>query len=388
MVLRRGASVLSPKVRRRTYQVLAGYERPDRYRRTLADFLAADPELLDAETISVLVERDLSSTQVEAFMTEAESRCEQSAASLDPALPSLCEFLSSYGAGHPSQYRRLRGFFTRAVMTAPHEDARRLAADGKSKLAQGFRIWLGAPSRIAVDPETGLWRPLHVWVAHDVGRAINPQLCAGQIEGGVYMGLGEALMEEQVFRRLPAKRSGALVHRIPSMLEYKSPTAHDMPEVVTELVETDEPNGPFGAKEVGQGPLLPMMPAVANAVFDAVGVRVVGRVVRAGVADIALAVVVSLQTVGVALMVAMLVTPAATAYLLTRRLWHMMTVGAIIGGVSSVAGLYLSFYINVASGAAVVLVSTAFFVVAFLGAPRRGAIAGPGVWKAVRPRSN
>ena len=87
---------------------------------------------------------------------------------------------------------------------------------------------------------------------------------------------------------------------------------------------------------------------------------------------IALTIVVSLQTVGVALMVAMLVTPAATAYLLTHRLWHMMIVGAVVGAVSTVAGLYLSFYVNVASGAAVVLVCTAFFVLAFLFAPRRG----------------
>jgi ABC-type Mn2+/Zn2+ transport system permease subunit len=87
---------------------------------------------------------------------------------------------------------------------------------------------------------------------------------------------------------------------------------------------------------------------------------------------IALTVVVSLQTVGVALMVAMLVTPAATAYLLTRRLWHMMIVGAAIGAASSVAGLYLSFTINSASGAAVVLVCTTFFILAFLLAPRRG----------------
>jgi manganese/iron transport system permease protein len=87
---------------------------------------------------------------------------------------------------------------------------------------------------------------------------------------------------------------------------------------------------------------------------------------------IALTIVVSLQTVGVALLVAMLVTPAATAYLLTRRLWHMMIVGAAVGALSSVAGLYLSFYINVASGAAVVLVCTVFFVLALLFAPRRG----------------
>jgi manganese/iron transport system permease protein len=89
---------------------------------------------------------------------------------------------------------------------------------------------------------------------------------------------------------------------------------------------------------------------------------------------IALTVVVSLQAVGVALMVAMLVTPAATAYLLTRRLWQMMIIGAAIGAASAVAGLYLSFYVNVASGAAVVLVATGFFVLAFLFAPARGVV--------------
>ena len=64
------------------------------------------------------------------------------------------------------------------------------------------------------------------------------------------------------------------MHKFPSMLEYKSPTTLDMPEVATFLIEDPDPNGPFGAKEVGQGPLLPIMPAVANAVYDAVGVRV------------------------------------------------------------------------------------------------------------------
>jgi 4-hydroxybenzoyl-CoA reductase subunit alpha len=82
----------------------------------------------------------------------------------------------------------------------------------------------------------------------------------------VYMGLGEALMEEQVFRKG--------LHKIPSMLEYKSPTTLETPEIHTILVETDDPEGPFGAKEAGQGPLLPVMPAVANAVYSAVGVRI------------------------------------------------------------------------------------------------------------------
>jgi ABC-type Mn2+/Zn2+ transport system permease subunit len=89
---------------------------------------------------------------------------------------------------------------------------------------------------------------------------------------------------------------------------------------------------------------------------------------------IALTIVVSLQTVGVALLVAMLVTPAATAYLLTHRLWKMMIIGAAIGAASSVIGLYLSFYANVASGPAVVLVCTALFVLALLFAPRRGLV--------------
>ncbi len=84
----------------------------------------------------------------------------------------------------------------------------------------------------------------------------------------------EALMEEQEFRRLPKKLSHALVHKYPSILEYKSPTSLDMPDVITELIEEPDPRGPFGAKEVGQGPLLPIMPAVANAVYDAVGVRI------------------------------------------------------------------------------------------------------------------
>jgi ABC-type Mn2+/Zn2+ transport system permease subunit len=87
---------------------------------------------------------------------------------------------------------------------------------------------------------------------------------------------------------------------------------------------------------------------------------------------IALTVVVSLQTVGVGLMVAMLVTPAATAYLLTRRLATMMALAALIGALSGAVGLYLSYYVSVASGAAIVLVCTAFFLLAFLFSPRRG----------------
>lgn len=96
---------------------------------------------------------------------------------------------------------------------------------------------------------------------------------------------------------------------------------------------------------------------------------------------LSMTIVMSLQTVGVGLMVAMLVTPAATGFLLTRRLAAMMGVGAAIGAISAVAGLYLSYYANVASGAAIVLVCSSFFLLAFLFAPGKGIL-----WRYMRPK--
>jgi 4-hydroxybenzoyl-CoA reductase alpha subunit len=122
---------------------------------------------------------------------------------------------------------------------------------------------------LTADEETGFITVGKIWIAHDIGQAINRNLAIGQVEGGVYMGLGEALMEEMTYR---PRRFG--VHKIPSMLDYKSPTTMEMPPVETYLIEDPDPIGPFGAKEVGQGPLLPVMPAVANALYDALGIRV------------------------------------------------------------------------------------------------------------------
>jgi 4-hydroxybenzoyl-CoA reductase alpha subunit len=126
-----------------------------------------------------------------------------------------------------------------------------------------------AVAEVDVDPETGIITVERVTIGHDIGRSINPVLVMGQVEGSVYMGLGEALMEEMIYR---ANRN--VVHKFPSLLEYKSPTTLEMCDVATYLVEDADPNGPFGAKEVGQGPLLPVPPAIANAVYDAVGVRI------------------------------------------------------------------------------------------------------------------
>ena len=126
-----------------------------------------------------------------------------------------------------------------------------------------------AVAEVDVDAETGIVVVDRVWIAHDVGQSINPALVMGQVEGSVYMGLGEVLMEEMAYR---GNRN--VVHKFPSMLEYKSPTTLEMCDVKTILIEDPDPNGPFGAKEVGQGPLLPVPPAVVNAIYDAVGVRI------------------------------------------------------------------------------------------------------------------
>jgi 4-hydroxybenzoyl-CoA reductase subunit alpha len=121
-------------------------------------------------------------------------------------------------------------------------------------------------AEVQVDPETYDIKVEKLWVAHDCGRALNPTLVEGQIEGSAYMGFGEAVLEEQVFRKG--------LHKIPSLLEYKLPTIYDTPEIVALHVETNDREGPYGAKEAGEGPLNPIIPAIANAVYDAIGARV------------------------------------------------------------------------------------------------------------------
>jgi 4-hydroxybenzoyl-CoA reductase alpha subunit len=119
---------------------------------------------------------------------------------------------------------------------------------------------------VDVDAVTGIVTPTDVWIAHDIGRCINRKSVEGQIEGGVYMGLGEALMEEMEFTKTGLLKNAGL-------LDYKTPTVNETPDIHIYLVEDEDEKGPFGAKEVGQGPLLPVIPALANAVYDAIGVR-------------------------------------------------------------------------------------------------------------------
>ena len=117
-------------------------------------------------------------------------------------------------------------------------------------------------AEIEVDVELGTVRVLKVTAAHDVGKAINPTLIEGQIEGGVAQGLGMALMEEF----FPGK--GENLH------DYLIPSAGDVPEVESILIEEPSSIGPFGAKGIGEQAVIPTAPAILNAIHDAVGVRI------------------------------------------------------------------------------------------------------------------
>jgi len=126
-------------------------------------------------------------------------------------------------------------------------------------------------AEVEVDVETGFVEVRKIWVAHDCGRALNPVLVEGQMEGSAYMGFGEALMEEQLFKSADHGREG--LHDAPSLLDYRIPTSLDTPELESLIVESIDPEGPYGAKEAGEGPLHPSIPAIANAIYDAIGVR-------------------------------------------------------------------------------------------------------------------
>ncbi|NUP06952.1 MAG: molybdopterin-dependent oxidoreductase [Polyangiaceae bacterium] len=121
-------------------------------------------------------------------------------------------------------------------------------------------------AEVTVDERTGVVEVVKVWCAHDCGKALCPTLVDGQIEGSVYMGIAEALLEEHVI-------DNRGLHRGPNLLDYRIPTSLDVPDIASILVESHDPEGPHGAKEAGEGPLHSSIPAVANAIYDAVGIR-------------------------------------------------------------------------------------------------------------------
>jgi CO/xanthine dehydrogenase Mo-binding subunit len=121
-------------------------------------------------------------------------------------------------------------------------------------------------AEVEVDTETGHVHLVNYVAAHDVGRAINPQTTEGQIQGGVAQGLGWALMENMVTEK------GKIMN--PNFRDYVIPGPLDLPPIQPILVEPVEPNGPFGAKGIGEPALNPVPAAVANAIYNAVGVRI------------------------------------------------------------------------------------------------------------------
>jgi CO/xanthine dehydrogenase Mo-binding subunit len=121
-------------------------------------------------------------------------------------------------------------------------------------------------AEVRIDPETGKVDVLEVWVGEDVGRALNPKLCEGQIEGGVVQGLGIALLEDYVWDR------GKMLN--PNFTDYKIPTFATAPKIHSILIESVEPGGPYGAKSLGEAVLNPIAPAIVNAVYHATGTRI------------------------------------------------------------------------------------------------------------------
>ncbi len=116
-----------------------------------------------------------------------------------------------------------------------------------------------------MDEETGEVVVEEVWIAHDTGFAINPLAVEGQVQGAAWMGMGQALMEETSYRE------GLPLHA--NMLDYRVPTMLDSPQIHTHIVESIDPNGPFGAKEASEGGIAGFMPALTQAVAEATGVE-------------------------------------------------------------------------------------------------------------------
>ncbi|MDP6437548.1 MAG: xanthine dehydrogenase family protein molybdopterin-binding subunit [Gammaproteobacteria bacterium] len=121
-------------------------------------------------------------------------------------------------------------------------------------------------AEVTVDPSTGVVTVDKMTASHDVGRAINPRIVEGQMDGQIFSGMSQVLYEETIME------DGQVMN--PSRLDYKMPRAYEMPEVDHIIVETIDPNGPFGAKEVGEGPIVCTMQAIANAVTNAIGARI------------------------------------------------------------------------------------------------------------------
>ena len=137
--------------------------------------------------------------------------------------------------------------------------------DGSGRPWQAY-VFGAQVAEVEVDTITGEVQVLGIWATHDVGRAINPRGVEGQIEGGVVQGLGQALMEDYQLEKGHTKTHG--------FAKYILPTALDIPQINIKLVEDRDPKSPLGAKGIGEPALVPTAPAILNAIYDAIGVRI------------------------------------------------------------------------------------------------------------------
>jgi CO/xanthine dehydrogenase Mo-binding subunit len=138
-------------------------------------------------------------------------------------------------------------------------------ADGSGRPWQAY-VFGAQVAEVEVDTITGEVQVLGIWAAHDVGRAVNPQGVEGQIEGGIVQALGQALMEDYKLQDGRTSTSG--------FAKYILPTALDVPRVNSIIIEDPDPIGPLGVKGVGEPAMVPTIPAIMNAIYDAVGVRI------------------------------------------------------------------------------------------------------------------
>ncbi|MEE4272237.1 MAG: GNAT family N-acetyltransferase [Thermoanaerobaculales bacterium] len=151
-LLRHAAAGALPEVVREAFLVLIFTERPAQFSATLRAFVDAEPELFDDATAASLIEHELPPETIGALVSEAERRMSAG----DPTAGSILGFLAEYGALHPARYRQLRAFLTRMAVTSDDPGDADRARRSLERLNDGFRTWLGPPSRIAIDPETGL----------------------------------------------------------------------------------------------------------------------------------------------------------------------------------------------------------------------------------------
>ena len=137
--------------------------------------------------------------------------------------------------------------------------------DGSGRPWQAY-VFGAQVAEVEVDTITGEVQVLGIWAAHDVGRAVNPQGVEGQIEGGIVQALGQALMEDYRLQDGRTSTSG--------FAKYILPTSLDVPRINSIIIEDPDPIGPLGVKGIGEPAMVPTIPAIMNAIYDAVGVRI------------------------------------------------------------------------------------------------------------------